>query len=231
MYEARLRAALPGVRQAIAEAALRGGRRAADIRLVAVTKSHPIDAVEAAARVGLEDVGENRVEELEWKRAELPESPLRWHMVGHVQSRKAGRVAALADLTHSVDTLKLARRLSAAGTGRDRDVDVLVQVNTSGEDAKSGLDLEAAVEAIHEMCGLPRLRVLGLMTMAPFGAPESVLRATFVGLREVLVRARALDDNVGSELSMGMSNDFGIAIEEGSTMVRLGTVLFGKRPT
>ena len=154
----------------------------------------------------------------------------RWHMVGHVQSRKAARVAAVADIVHSVDSMKLARRLSAAAADQDGTLDVLIQVNTSGEASKSGLAQERALETIQEMSELGGLRVEGLMTMAPFTDNEGRLRDAFRGLRETLDAARKLSSNVGGELSMGMTNDFGIAIEEGSTMVRLGTALFGKRP-
>lgn len=230
MYEARLRETLPRVREAMAEAATRAGRSPDGVRLVAVTKAHPLEAVRAALGAGLIDLGENRVEELEWKRAEVDDPRARWHMVGHVQSRKAPRAAQLADLIHSVDTVKLARRLDAAAEALGRDLAVLVQVNTSGEEAKSGLSAEEAVEAVHEVLALPRLEVRGLMTMAPLGAGEAVLRSTFGGLRETLERLRALDGRVGHELSMGMTEDFGIAIEEGSTMVRVGTALFGRRP-
>lgn len=231
MYESRVRAALPGIRDRIAESAGRSGRDPASVRLVAVTKAHPLEAIHAAVAAGIGDVGENRVEELEWKHNDYSGPSVRWHMVGHVQSRKAERVAPLADLIHSVDTVKLARRLARAAGELGRSVVALAQVNVSGEEAKSGLEPASAVEAIHEMAELPGLEIQGLMTMAPFEAPEAVLRTTFSGLREVSEAARRLDGRVGSELSMGMTDDFGIAIEEGSTMIRLGTALFGKRPT
>lgn len=231
MYEARVKAALPGIRERLAEAAVKSGREPGAVKLVAVTKAHPLEAVTAAVAAGLTDVGENRVAELEWKREQLPDVPVRWHMVGHVQSRKADRVAALADLVHSVDTPKLARRLSAAALELGHPVHVLVQVNVSGEESKSGLEGDRVLETLDEVASLPGLSVDGLMTMAPLDAPEAVLRSTFAGLRDTLERARSRDARLGAELSMGMTNDFEIAVEEGSTIVRLGTALFGKRPT
>ena len=230
MYRARLEDSLPRLRDAMAEAAGRAGRDPAEVRLVAVTKAHPLEALTAAIDAGLQDLGENRVEELEWKRAELPDAAVRWHMVGHVQSRKAARVVPVADLIHSVDSVKLARRLAAAAQARTAPASILVQVNTSGEATKSGFDPHEALDAIHEMLELEGIEVAGLMTMAPFHAEEAVLRSAFQGLRETLHRAQRLSDRVGGELSMGMTNDFGIAIEEGSTIVRVGTALFGKRP-
>lgn len=222
---------MPRVRDAVARAAHRAGRQPEAVRVVAVTKAHPLEALTAALELGLSDLAENRVEELEWKRGQMGDVPVRWHMVGHVQSRKAARVAALADIVHSVDSVKLARRLSAAAAGSGRTLDVLIQVNTSGEASKSGFAPEEALEALEQVLELGGLRVEGLMTMAPFTDNEGRLRAAFGGLRDTLEAARKLSEKVGSELSMGMTNDFGIAIEEGSTMVRLGTALFGKRPT
>jgi pyridoxal phosphate enzyme (YggS family) len=229
MYRATLQEALPRVRDAIARAAQRAGREPEAVRVVAVTKAHPLAALTAALEAGLSDLGENRVEELEWKRAEIVDVPAHWHMVGHVQSRKAARVTAVADIVHSVDSVKLARRLSAAAVESGRTLDVLIQVNTSGEASKSGLSPDEALETVQQVLELGGLRVEGLMTMAPFTDNEGRLRDAFRGLRETLEAARKLSEKVGSELSMGMTNDFGIAIEEGSTMVRLGTALFGKR--
>jgi len=235
-YSNHLMEALPKVRDAIAEAAVRSGRRPEDVRLVAVTKAHPDEVVEASLAAGLTDLGENRVEglsaRLEKRDGDRPGwSAVRWHMIGHIQSRKAATVAQLADWVQSVDSLKLARRLSAGAEEVDRELDVLVQVNTSGEDSKSGFPVHEVVEAVHAVIELPGLRVQGLMTMAPFVDDEAVLRPAFARLRELRDRCRELPGFGTGELSMGMSNDFEIAIEEGSTMVRLGTVLFGRRPT
>jgi pyridoxal phosphate enzyme (YggS family) len=232
MYRTTVEESLPRVRERIERAASRAGRSGGDVRIVAVTKGHPLDAVHAALDAGLRDLGENRVEELERKVAELgPDARVTWHMIGHLQSRKAGRAIGTADLIHSVDSVKLARRLSTAAVEAGQEQPVLVQVNVSGEDTKSGFTTESAMDGLAEIAEFPGLRVDGMMTMAPFVAEDAELRATFDGLRALLEKARQLDGRVGRELSMGMSNDFEIAIEEGSTMVRLGTVLFGRRPT
>jgi hypothetical protein len=225
-YAARLERTLPELRERVRRVAEGAGRDPASVRIVAVTKSHPLDAVDAALAAGLHDLGENRVEELEEKRAARPDAPAIWHLIGHVQSRKARRAAELADLVHSVDSLRLAEKLAQEG----REVAVLAQVNTSGEGSKGGFALEGAVEAIHEVAELPGLRVRGLMTMAPFVDDERVLRAAFASLRETGERLRRVTDRVGRELSMGMTNDLDVAIREGSTMIRVGTALFGERP-
>ena len=229
MYRARLAQALPGLRDRMAGAALAAGRDPSAVRLVAVTKGHPLEALEAALEAGIGDLGENRIEELEEKEAALGRDRATWHMIGHVQSRKAARATGAAHLIHSVDSLHLAEKLSRAAQARGVDVRVLAQVNSSGEESKSGLDAQGAVEAVLRMAGLPRLRVEGLMTMAPFVDDVEVLSSAFRRLRETLEEARRHDPRVGPELSMGMTNDFEIAIREGSTMVRIGTALFGER--
>ena len=228
-YATRLERALPELRERVGRAAAASARGPDSVRVVAVTKAHPLEAVDAAVAAGLLDLGENRVEELEEKKAARPAVTVTWHMIGHVQSRKARRAAEVADLVHSVDSARLAGKLSQVGAESDRRVRVLVQINTSGEESKSGFDVEAAVEAVHEIAELPGLRVEGLMTMAPFVHDEGVLGAAFAGLRRTLERARQVSDRVGPELSMGMTNDFEVAIREGSTMIRVGTALFGER--
>jgi len=218
------------VRDEIAEAAGACGREADSVRLVAVTKGHPVGAAQAARALGIRDLGENRVMELEAKVGVVGREGLRWHMIGHLQSRKAPTALAVADLIHSVDSVRLAERLDRSAEQSRSRADVLVQVNTSGEDAKSGLAASEAVSAILTIAALPRITVHGLMTMAPFIDDEGVLRGAFGRLRETLDAVRAHDAGVGPELSMGMSNDLRWAVEEGSTMVRIGTALFGPRP-
>jgi pyridoxal phosphate enzyme (YggS family) len=231
MYRERLAKTLPRVRDQIAEAALAAGRDPGSVRLVAVTKGHPVEAAEAALEAGLTDLGENRVEELEAKVGRLGRLA-RWHLIGHLQGRKAARALAAADLIHSVDSLKLAERLSRGCAEQGRaSFPVLVQVNVSAEESKSGFDLDGALDVIPRVLELPGLRVEGLMTMAPFTDEELVLRTTFVRLRELLERLRKDYPRLGAELSMGMTNDLRIAVEEGSTMVRIGTALFGERET
>ena len=228
-YASRLEEALPALRARIADAARGSGRSVDAVRLVAVTKSHPLEALEAALAAGLTELGENRVEELEGKVAALGRDTATWHMIGHLQSRKARRASELADLIHSVDTPKLAEKLSRAGEEQGIRVAVLAQVNTSGEGSKSGFEGLGAVEEIHRIAELPGLRVDGLMTMAPFVGDESVLAHAFAGLRTLSERLVAATDRVGPTLSMGMTNDLEVAIREGSTMVRIGTALFGER--
>lgn len=231
MYSRRLAEKLPRVRETIAEAAARSGRDPARVRLVAVTKGHPMEALAAAREHGLTDVGENRLEELERKRGAMNgDEAVRWHMVGHVQGRKAPRARELAGLLHSLDSLKLARRLERTGRGGGDPLPVLIQVNTSGETAKHGFSPDGFRESLPEILGLESLRVEGLMTMAPLTDDRELLRRTFRRLRELHMEAReAVSEYRGVELSMGMSNDYDLAVEEGSTLVRLGTALFGER--
>jgi len=233
-YAERLRVTLPKVREVIAEAARAAGRDPRAVRLVAVTKGHPPAALEAALDAGLTDLGENRVEELAEKVAALGRAPraapgVRWHMVGHVQSRKAKTAVELADLIHSVDTLRLAERLARAALESGRTVPLLAQVNSSGEAGKYGLSLAEAEDTVLAMVALEGLRVEGLMTMAPLTDDGTVLSATFGRLRDLLGRLRTADARVGPELSMGMTNDLAVAVRKGSTMVRIGTALFGER--
>ncbi len=231
MYSERLRETLPRVRDAIEEAARRGGRTGAAVTLVAVTKGHPPAAVRAALAAGVSDIGENRVEELEVKVGALEDSRTpRWHMIGHLQRRKAPRVIGICDLLHSVDTVRLAERLDRFVPADAAPLPVLVQVNTSGEAAKSGLALDEAREGVHRIAQLPGLAVRGLMTMAPLTDREHVLRRAFGNLRRLHEDLGSQEAYRGEHLSMGMTNDFRIAIEEGGTMVRIGTALLGPRP-
>lgn len=224
---------LDEVRAKIARAAERAGRDPSAVQVLPVTKGHPADMIRAVAAAGLQVVGENRVAEAEQKQALLGGSlGLRWHMIGHLQRNKAAAAAALFDVIESVDSLRLARRLSAMAERLEReDLEILVQVNTSGEGAKSGLIDAQAVDEVAEICSLPGLRVVGLMTMAPFTSDEAWLRSTFGRARELFEECGTRIGGFSRQvLSMGMSNDFELAVEHGSTRVRLGTVLLGKRP-
>ena len=220
-----LAAALPDVRRRIVAASERGGHGHA-VTIIAVTKTFGPDAPIAAYDAGLTDVGENRVQEALDKIALVP-APLRWHLIGHLQRNKVKATDAFA-LVHGMDSPRLADALHAHGIARGTPVPVLLQVNTSGEGTKGGYtptDIAAEAVRLKTMDGVA---VQGVMTMAPYGAPESVLRATFTGAREV--RDRLAGAGLPArELSMGMSGDFEIAVEEGATMVRLGTILFGTR--
>ena len=228
-YSGRLAETLPRVREQIAAAEVAAGRVEGSVRLIAVTKSHPIECVEAALQAGLRDLGENRVEELEGKVEHFGADAATWHMIGHLQSRKAQRAVAVADMVHSVDSLKVARKMSSALVEDRGLVEVLAQVNTSGEESKSGFAVASAFDEIAEMSELPGLHVKGLMTMAPFVEDEAVLTTAFASLRRLSESLVSNVDGFGAELSMGMTNDLDVAIREGSTMVRIGTALFGPR--
>jgi PLP dependent protein len=213
------------VRGRIAAAVARGGR-GQDVTLVAVTKTYGVDAVDAVWRVGLRDVGENRVQEALEKMASAS-VPVRWHLIGHLQRNKA-RAADSFELVHSVDSARLADALSERGLARGRAIDVLVQIKVADEETKFGWSPEEVPAEAARLRGLTGVRVRGAMVMAPLGASEAVLRSIFAEARRTGEVLRAAG-HPASELSMGMSNDYEIAVEEGATIVRLGTVLFGER--
>lgn len=221
---------LESVRALIDAAADRAGRLAAEVRVLPITKGHSVDIIRQVAAAGFAAVGESRVVEAAAKQAELKELGLRWHMVGHLQRNKAAEAVDRFDVIESVDSLRLAERLQrvaeSRGAGR---VSILAQVNTSGEPAKGGFRAAEIVEVVGALGELDRLEVRGLMTMAPFTEDERILRRTFSGTREALDRCATELGFAGRTLSMGMSNDFEIAVEEGSTELRLGTVLLGER--
>jgi PLP dependent protein len=219
------------VRERIAAALRRAGRPEGGVTLVAVTKTYPAETVRAARAAGLVDIGENRVQELIDKVGELGRDAATWHLIGHLQRNKARRAAAVFDLLHSLDSVRLARELSNIGSAEARRARVLLQVNTSGEQSKSGFEPDRFFDEAAEVCALPGLQVDGLMTMAPFTDDEAVLRRTFAATRRLAEDAASrIEGFSAAHLSMGMSNDYQIAVEEGSTLVRLGTVLFGARP-
>jgi pyridoxal phosphate enzyme (YggS family) len=219
------------VRGRIAEAARRGGHGNA-VRLVAVTKTQPVEAVLAAHAAGIADVGENKVQEATRKQDELAAagtSPagLRWHLIGHLQTNKAKALTRFA-LFHAVDRANLADAAAAVATKAQATLDVLVQVNVSGEATKGGYPLAELPREAARLATLGGLRVRGVMTMAPLDADERTLRAVFGGARSALAVLRGAGHEA-TELSMGMSGDYEVAVEEGATLVRLGTVLFGAR--
>jgi PLP dependent protein len=216
---------LSEVRRRIDAAAARGGRGQA-VRVVAVTKGHGPEAVTAACRAGLEDIGENRVQEALQKMANV-RAPVRWHLIGHLQRNKVKWLQHFR-LVHSLDSSRLADAVAAYGLSRGHPVDVLVQVNVVGEETKGGYSPSEMVREAERLANLRGIRVRGVMTMAPFDADERTLRTVFAGARGVC-EALVTAGHEATELSMGMSNDFEIAVEEGATLVRLGTVLFGAR--
>ena len=205
-----------------------------EVRIIAVTKGHPVEAIAAAQAVGIEDIGENRIQEALEKRVRAADLPVRWHLIGHLQSNKARFVPGNFSVVHSLDTLKVAevlalalRRRSMEGTAVEP-LRALLQVNVAGEEQKSGCAPNQAAELAHRMAEMPELRLEGLMTMAPLSGDERTQRDVFSRLwklRDGLVS----NGLVLPELSMGMSDDFLAAVAEGATMIRLGTVLFGER--
>ena len=219
------------VRERIARAAARAGRRENDVTLVAVAKTHPPERVREAFAAGLRDFGENKVQEAEAKIAALSDlAGARWHMIGHLQGNKARKAVTLFDLIHSVDDLSLAGRLEKAAAEQGRLVRALVQVDLAGEKTKFGLDEAHLFPALEALRGMKSLRVEGLMGFPPYSEDPDEVRPFFKRLRQL--RDQAVERGLlrGRELSMGMSHDFEVAIEEGATLVRVGTALFGERP-
>ena len=217
---------LRDVREKIDLAARRGGH-GQTVTIVAVTKTHGADAVQAAWDAGLRDVGENRIQEA-MPKIDATSVPVRWHLIGHLQRNKAKAVARF-HLLHSLDSGRLADAIHEIGIAEGHPIDALLQVNVVGEDTKGGFDRASWASLAERLRGLSGVRVRGVMTMAPLDADETVLRTVFSGARnarDVLCAA----GHQATELSMGMSNDYEIAVEEGATLVRLGTILFGARP-
>jgi hypothetical protein len=218
---------LENVKQRIAAAARRAGRDPAAVRLVAVSKTVATDLVRQAAAAGQRLFGENYLQEARAKIAALGPG-LAWHLVGSLQTKKAGAAVELFDLIHALDRLKLARALDQAAARAGKVQEVLIQVNMGEEESKSGVAPEAAPELLQEVMRLPHLRVTGLMTMPPWLPPEEV-RPYFRALRELRDRLRQEFGLLLEELSMGMSGDYEVAVEEGATLVRVGTAIFGSR--
>ena len=221
---------LSEVKARIAAACARGGRDPSEVEIIAVTKTHGAEVVKEAWDAGLRIVGENKVQEAAWKKPASVTGPM-WHLIGHLQSNKVRKALELFDFFHSVDTAALADRMNAIAQDTGAAPHILLEVNVSGEKSKSGMkpdDVEPTVRHIMENC--PRLTVEGLMTMAPFSENPEDARPYFRRLREL---RDATEKSLGvglPRLSMGMSGDYEVAVEEGATWVRLGTVLFGERP-
>jgi hypothetical protein len=218
------------IRSRIAEAAAKAGRDPRTVRLVAVSKTRPPEDVVAACRAGQVIFGENYVQELTAKAAEVAE-PLEWHFIGHLQSNKVKYLAGLVTLIHSVDRLSLAEEISRQWGRLGRCCDVLVQVNIAGEASKSGTTETGALQLVRDIALLPNLKVRGLMTMPPFFDDPEAARPYFAELKRLsdLIATEAVPGVEMGELSMGMSGDFEAAIQEGATLVRVGTAIFGER--
>lgn len=217
------------VRARIAQAAARAGRNPASVTLVAVSKTAPAHRVYAAYLTGIRDFGENRVDEALAKQDELPSDSV-WHMIGHIQSRKARDVVGRFALVHSLDSLGLAETLQRRAEVANARASVLLEVNVAGEESKYGFALADVAAAVGSVGRLDRLDVRGLMTMAPIVADPEAARPVFRTLRELRDRLRAEYPALDlDELSMGMTDDFEVAIEEGATLVRVGRAIFGER--
>jgi pyridoxal phosphate enzyme (YggS family) len=237
---------IAAVQERIAAAARRSGRSADEVELIAVTKTHSPRVVAMALRAGLTNCGENRVQEAEQKIEALAGEQVRWHLIGHLQTNKAKQAVALFDLIHSLDSVRLAEALSrhvdAASLLGQRRLPVLVQVNVSGEQTKEGFDLpggvdnratfDAFVAEVEQILVLPHLEVHGLMTIAPYVSDPEEVRPVFRSLRVLRDElAGRFPQATWRHLSMGMTNDFEVAIEEGATLVRVGRAIFGERET
>ncbi|RMH30657.1 MAG: YggS family pyridoxal phosphate-dependent enzyme [Planctomycetota bacterium] len=239
------------VRQRIADAAHRAGRTPDSVYLIAVTKTAEPEDIRELIELGHRDFGENRVQQLvqrasmaqEWyDRARLlarsasgkapfdPDKPVRWHMIGHLQRNKARKVADLCRLVHSVDSLRLAEELQQCANRLDRDIEVLIQVNVSGEESKQGLPSSAAGALAEQIDTMVRVHVRGLMTMAPYSENPEDARPHFARCRELFeeMRSQGYGEGRFDLLSMGMSGDYEVAIEEGANLVRVGSAIFGE---
>jgi len=222
---------LESIKARIKETAEACNRPVASIRLVAVCKTMPVEVVREAIEAGVTDLGENYIQEATEKVNALATYPATWHFIGHLQSNKAKYAVRLFDLIHSVDSLKLAKELDKYAKRNDKTQAILIQVNVAREDSKSGVYVEDTMPLLREVSRLENISVKGLMTMPPyFNAPEKV-RPFFAALREFRDQIKKEDiSNISmDELSMGMTGDFEVAIEEGATMVRIGTAIFGDR--
>ena len=227
-----LKERLESILARIERTTLRCGRRPEDVRLVAVAKTKPADLVRQAIVAGAQIIGENYVQEAREKFETLIDLPVQWHFIGHLQTNKAKYAVRMFDLIHTVDSFKLALELDRQAYKAAKIQNILVQVNISGETTKSGVSDEETIALLKQIGALKNLRVRGLMTMPPFfDAPEKA-RPYFAQLRTLSQRIgqQHLTNIVMEELSMGMTGDFEVAIEEGATLVRIGTAIFGDRP-
>lgn len=221
---------LEEVRQNIRNACERSGRKVEDITLIAVSKTKPVPMLQEAYDAGARDFGENKVQEILEKEPQLP-SDIRWHMIGHLQKNKVRQVIDKVVLIHSVDTVGLAEQIEKEAVKRDLDVSILLEVNVAGEESKFGFAPEEVEEAAREIAKYPHVHIQGLMTIAPFVENSEENRGVFKKLYELYVdmKRKNIDNVTMNVLSMGMTGDYQTAIEEGATMVRVGTGIFGTR--
>jgi PLP dependent protein len=227
-----LRERLAEVRRSIEKSARGAGRDPAEIQLIAVSKTHPTETLRRAIAAGVNELGENRVQEADEKISELGRDSAHWHLIGHLQANKARRAVALFDVIHSLDAVSLAQRLDrlCEEAGRN-ELSVLIQVDLAGEATKSGVSEEDLPELVRAVGTCRHLRLIGLMTLPPFFADPKLVQPYYRRLRELRdeLKERAVFGAGEGDLSMGMSHDYAVAIEEGATFVRIGTAIFGER--
>jgi hypothetical protein len=216
------------VKEKIAEAAARSGRDSSDIKIMAVTKTFPLEVIRMALEAGMNLLGENRVQEALAKYGDL-DKECELHLIGHLQSNKARQAVKLFDCIQSLDKLSTARAVNREAEKLTKEIDVLVQVNTSGEEQKYGIDPENLMELLEGVMELDRLRLRGVMTMAKLTDDRDEIRRSFALARELKEKAETKTGLALPELSMGMSSDYPEAVEEGATMVRIGSAIFGSR--
>jgi pyridoxal phosphate enzyme (YggS family) len=221
---------LKKVQERIEAACQRSGRKTSDVTLIAVSKTKPEEDIMALYETGQRDFGENYIQELRKKHDDLPKD-IRWHMIGHLQRNKVKYIAEYVSLIHSVDSLLLAQTIEKEAVKHDRVIPILIEVNVAREESKFGVSIEDAPKLADQIADLPHVRVEGFMTSAPFVEDPEEDRPFFRSLRQLSVDMNSKNyNNVNvNVLSMGMTNDFEVAVEEGSTMVRVGTAIFGER--
>jgi pyridoxal phosphate enzyme (YggS family) len=219
---------LKQVKDRIAAAAMQAGREPDEITLVAVSKTFPAEAISAAVEYGVTDIGESRIQDAEPKISALG-NIAKWHMIGHIQTNKVKKAIKMFDLLQSVDSMKLAEEINRRAGQMDKVVECLVEINSSGEESKYGISPDDTFEFLERLKGLPNVIPVGLMTIGPFIDDQQIIRHAFRMTKELFFEIKKMVGDEFSILSMGMSDDFEIAIEEGSNMVRVGTAIFGPR--
>jgi pyridoxal phosphate enzyme (YggS family) len=229
-WKRRLSENIAATKERIAKAALRASRDPGTVQLVAVSKTVPARAIRIAVELGVTDIGENRIQEAAAKFDELGKIA-RWHMVGHLQTNKVKKALEIFDIVHSVDSLKLAEEIERRAKEAGKTVEVLIEVNTSGEETKYGIQADELEDLVSGILEKEAVRFAGLMTIGPFVGDPEAARPSFKVLRDLRDRIRGFLPEGQSEcrLSMGMTNDFEVAIEEGADIVRIGTAIFGSR--
>lgn len=219
---------LSKVKERVESAIKRSNRKQDEVTLIAVSKTKPLEMLKEIYDLGVRDFGENKVQELTQKIDAMPQD-IRWHMIGHLQTNKVKYIVGRVYMIHSVDSYKLAKEISKEAQKKDVDVNITVEINIADEESKFGQSKDEVIELIKEISTLPRIKVCGLMCVAPFTDNPESNRGYFAELRNLAEKASKEVANIGTLLSMGMSGDFEVAIEEGANFVRVGTSIFGER--